>query len=76
MALVLHSKGTWFEPAMDQKNFISFYVILGGIEGSKTGENGTTSAVFLSQETTLFKSSLSSYISPIKANYRTVPEIG
>ena len=76
MALFLHSKGTRFEPALNLKLFISFYVIFGGIDGSKTGKNGPISAVFLSHENTLFKSSLSSYINPIKAINRTVPEMG
>jgi hypothetical protein len=80
MALVLLARGARFEPARDLKLFLliflSFYISFGGIEGSNSGQNGMSSAAFLSHETTLFKSSLSSYISLIKANNRTVPEMG
>ena len=76
MTLVLHPKGPQIEPRWRDKVFIHFFALFEVIEVRNLVKIGTISAVFLSHETTLFKSSLSSYISPIKAYNRTVPEIG
>ena len=62
---------------MDLKLFFFIFMsVLGVLQVRILVKIDTSSAVFLSHETTLFKSSLSSYIGPMKAYNRTVPEIG